>query len=85
MQSGLSKSYEKETVKKENYNISKPVFLGGASDDAIGVASLMKAQTEAHASQFTYHEFKSGHFVMMEAKDEVNRVLLSWIEGLQGV
>lgn len=48
---------------------------------ALGKASIAKACT----GPTTIREFDTGHWVMLEAKDEVNKELGEWIKGVQSL
>lgn len=69
-------------IPKENIPIRKPVFLGACTKDFIGLAAKQKATTASLAKHLTVHEYDVGHWVQLEAKDEVNRDLLAWFEAL---
>ncbi|KAK0236641.1 Alpha/Beta hydrolase protein [Armillaria nabsnona] len=60
--------------------VTKPVFFGGASKDYVCFANMGLAGTKATCEDTTAHVYDAGHWVQMEAKDEVNRDLLAWIE-----
>ncbi len=60
--------------------VTKPVFFGGASKDYVCFASMSLAGTKATCEDTTAHVYDAGHWVQLEARDEVNRDLLAWIE-----
>lgn len=62
--------------------ISKPVFFGATTHDIICVPKPQIKLMEKACADLTVHEFEAGHWVMMEKKDEFNKVLGSWLEGL---
>ncbi|KAF8922734.1 alpha/beta-hydrolase [Mucidula mucida] len=67
---------------KENIIITKPTFFGGAKNDLIALADLQLKSLSATCPNLTYREFNAGHWILWEAKDEVNKELLKWIQGL---
>lgn len=68
-------------IPKENIPINKPVFLGTCLKD-LGPSEMQKIQTASQAKDLTVHEYNAGHWVQLEAKDDVNRDLLAWIKAL---
>ncbi len=62
--------------------ISKPVFFGATTNDIICVPKPQIKLMKKACADLTVHEFEAGHWVMMEKKDEFNKVLGSWLEGL---
>jgi soluble epoxide hydrolase / lipid-phosphate phosphatase len=62
--------------------ITAPVFFGAALRDAVCLAQIGKQTTFEHCKNATVKEFDTGHFVQFEAKDEVNKELKAWIEGM---
>jgi soluble epoxide hydrolase / lipid-phosphate phosphatase len=66
--------------------IQKPVFYGSSSRDYFAFAEQSYGftfQAIGSNGSLTTHEYNTGHWVMLEAKDEVNNDLLQWIEGLE--
>ncbi|KAK0462974.1 Alpha/Beta hydrolase protein [Desarmillaria tabescens] len=63
--------------------VSKPVFFGGASKDYVCLAHMSLAGTTASCEDTTSHVYDTGHWVQLEAKDEVNRDLLAWIQAVE--
>ncbi|THV00051.1 alpha/beta-hydrolase [Dendrothele bispora CBS 962.96] len=49
----------------------------------IGIPKEMASVLQYSESDVTVREYNASHWVMMEARDEVNRDLLEWIEGLE--
>ena len=60
--------------------VSKPVFFGATSKDAICIPMLQIPATQEACPDLVVHEFDSGHWVQLERKDEVNKELGSWFE-----
>ncbi|KAF5344592.1 hypothetical protein D9758_013904 [Tetrapyrgos nigripes] len=79
--SGLQKE-DDATIPEEKYATDKPVFFGAALEDAACLAPLQKVITEKFAKNATIKDFKTGHWVQMQAPEEVNKELLAWIESL---
>ncbi|KAL0056717.1 hypothetical protein AAF712_016677 [Marasmius tenuissimus] len=74
---------DNKNISPENLNVKKPVFFGAALQDFVATApSQVKATLDSSANS-TVHLYNSGHWVHWETKDEVNRDLLAWIEGLE--
>ena len=70
-------------IPQENAIIQKPVFFGAALRDYIVIAPIfIEATTKFSNNKLTIHEYDTGHWVMLEAKDRFNSDLLHWIEGL---
>lgn len=46
------------------------------------LAEGQKAGTASLVKNLTVHDYDVGHWVQLEAKDEVNRDLLAWIKAL---
>lgn len=69
-------------IPKENIKIQEPTFLGTCLKDVVVLAPLQKATTSPLATNLTLHEYDAGHWVQVEAKDELNRDLLAWIKAL---
>lgn len=66
-----------------SYDIHKPVFFGAALRDYICLESMGKVYTAQYCKGgTTVRDFDTGHWVMLEAKDEVNKELSEWIQGL---
>lgn len=70
-------------IPQENLTIKKPVFLGAALEDYVAIAALeINSIIQASENATTIQQYDSGHWVMLEAKDQVNSDLLAWIESL---
>ncbi|KAF8167779.1 Alpha/Beta hydrolase protein [Crassisporium funariophilum] len=69
-------------VPQEKYTITKPTFYGAAKKDLIAIPQLGKASIEKFCTNATVKEYDAGHWVLWEAKDEVNNDLADWIAGL---
>ncbi|KAF5363063.1 hypothetical protein D9758_012660 [Tetrapyrgos nigripes] len=72
-------------IPQENTLLQKPVFFGSASRDYYSLSALWFEFTITSMGSngtLTTREYNSGHWVQMQAKDEVNKDLLQWIEGL---
>ncbi|KAG7447074.1 alpha/beta-hydrolase [Guyanagaster necrorhizus] len=73
---------DNKAVPEANLEVTKPVFYGGALKDLVALNALNKAGTAGKCKNATIHEYDGCHWVMWEAKDEVNRDLLSWLKAL---
>ncbi|KAJ4467013.1 alpha/beta-hydrolase [Lentinula aciculospora] len=70
-------------IPQENLTIKKPVFFGAALEDYVCVAAIeITTILQTSENVTTIHQYDSGHWVQLEAKDQVNSDLLTWIEGL---
>jgi len=69
-------------VPKDARQVSKPVFFGACLYDAICFPALGKAVVEQNCKQATIKEYESGHWVIFEKAEAVNRDLLGWIESV---
>ncbi len=67
---------------EENLEVTNPVFYGGALKDFVALNAVNKAGTVEKCKNATIHEYDGGHWVMWEAKDEVNKDLLNWLKTL---
>lgn len=66
-----------------NYVIQKPVFFGGAKKDYVASSAGGKAAvTQFCKGDLAIHEFDAAHWLIWEAKDELNDKLVAWVEGL---
>ncbi|KAK0210018.1 Alpha/Beta hydrolase protein [Desarmillaria ectypa] len=81
MTSGMD-AEDNKAAPEENLEVTKPVFFGGALKDFVCLSAVNKAGTVAKCKNATIHEYEGCHWVMWEAKDEVNRDLLSWLKAL---
>ncbi|KAG7447118.1 alpha/beta-hydrolase [Guyanagaster necrorhizus] len=63
--------------------VTKPVFFGGASKDYVCFSSMNLAGTKNNCEDTTAHVYDAGHWVQIEAKDEVNRDMLAWIQAVE--
>lgn len=69
-------------VPQAQHIVQKPVFFGAAKSDYVALAAIGKFNTSQLCPNATVREFDTGHWVTWEAKDEVNKELLSWIQAL---
>jgi soluble epoxide hydrolase / lipid-phosphate phosphatase len=73
-------------IPKENVPLTRPTFFAGAKRDYAARIELylngMRQACEQGGVEFTYREMDSGHWIMLEKADEVNRELAVWLEGL---
>jgi pimeloyl-ACP methyl ester carboxylesterase len=67
----------------EQYNIETPVFFAGAKNDTICLSALQMPAFAQYCKNTTVREFNSGHWVPLEAAEEVNKELLTWIQMMQ--
>ncbi|THV06216.1 alpha/beta-hydrolase [Dendrothele bispora CBS 962.96] len=74
-----------QAIPLPNYTISQPVFYGAALEDYICLPLLSKPNMDKYCKNLTYKEFKANHWIMLQVPDEVNRELLAWVEGLEGL
>ncbi|KAK0192497.1 Alpha/Beta hydrolase protein [Armillaria mellea] len=63
--------------------LTMPVFFGGASKDFVCRADMQKEVVEQKCKDATTHVYNSGHWVQLQAKDELNQNLLGWIQTVQ--
>ncbi|KAK7451268.1 hypothetical protein VKT23_012608 [Stygiomarasmius scandens] len=68
-------------IPEENAAIQKPVFYGAALRDYVGLAASFIASVQQNSNNtLIIHEYNTSHWVMLEARDQVNNDLLEWIE-----
>jgi hypothetical protein len=80
---GLNHESYSTGIPPENTFVQKPVFFGAALRDYVVIAPIfIQSVITFSNSSLSIHEYNSGHWVMLEVKDEVNSDLLQWIEGL---
>lgn len=65
--------------------ISAPVFFGAALRDAVCLAQFGKQHITRYCKNATVKDFDTGHWLQLEAADEVNRELKAWIEGIENL
>ncbi|PBK94936.1 alpha/beta-hydrolase [Armillaria gallica] len=63
--------------------LTMPVFFGGASKDFVCRVDMNKEAVEQKCKDATIHIYNSGHWVQLQAKDELNQNLLGWIQTVQ--
>jgi len=65
-----------------------PLFFAACKRDYVCLASagkqLFNSASFQHHQSVTIKEFDTGHWVMLEVPDEVNRELGRWVEGVVG-
>lgn len=69
-------------IPADNLEITKPVFYGGALHDAVALNVVNKTETTDNCKNATVHEYDGGHWIIWEAKDEINRDFLDWLKAL---
>ncbi|KAK1224640.1 hypothetical protein PQX77_012442 [Marasmius sp. AFHP31] len=74
---------DNKNIPSENLVIQKPVFFGAALQDFVAIAPVQIKATLDTSANSTICLYNAGHWVHWQAKDEVNRDLLGWIEGLE--
>lgn len=62
--------------------VSKPVFFGATSKDAICIPKLQIPVAQKACPNLIVHEFDTGHWVQLERKDEVNKELGAWFKAV---
>ncbi|KAK1224639.1 hypothetical protein PQX77_012441 [Marasmius sp. AFHP31] len=70
-------------IPPENAVVVKPVFFGAGVRDFAVLAPVMIRSTLDSSANATIRLYDATHWLQWEAKDEVNRDLLTWIEGLE--
>jgi soluble epoxide hydrolase / lipid-phosphate phosphatase len=82
----LGSNYFFTDIKKENLALSHPTFFGGAKRDLIARVPLqvqgMEAACKEGGVELTVREFDSGHWVILEKRDEVKESIGEWLSGL---
>ena len=61
-------------------NLTKPVLLLTAANDPIGTPALVEALTRPYAPDLKVQQIASGHFMMLEKADEVNKAMSDFLE-----
>lgn len=59
--------------------MKKPVIFLGATKDAVGIAQVMQHQTITNCPNNTSKILDAGHWLQLEAADEVNAELDEWL------
>jgi pimeloyl-ACP methyl ester carboxylesterase len=75
-------SEDDATIPTERYSIAQPVFFGGAKQDTICLTALQMPALAQLAKNSTIRQFDAGHWVALQAAEEVNKELLAWIQNL---
>ncbi|PPQ67073.1 hypothetical protein CVT25_005674 [Psilocybe cyanescens] len=68
-----------KSIPVEKYHIASPVFLAAAKRDPVAVAALAVASTQKFCPNATIKEYDACHWLLWEAKDQVNTDLEEWI------
>ncbi|KAF6766530.1 Alpha/Beta hydrolase protein [Ephemerocybe angulata] len=71
---------EAKKIPQEQYVVKKPVFFGGTAKDPICVPMIGAATVKQLCPQATIQVFETGHWVQLEAHEEVNEALNKWLE-----
>ena len=66
---------DEESITEEQKHIQQPTLLVTCSKDAIAVPKMQEDGTRPFAKDLTVKEIDSGHFVMWEKSDELNKAL----------
>ena len=69
----------------DKYKIEKPVFFGATSKDEVCVPIHGQTTVSQFCSNATTHTFHTGHWVPIEAPDELNEQLDKWITSVISV
>ncbi|KAF5367927.1 hypothetical protein D9758_004349 [Tetrapyrgos nigripes] len=76
-------SDDDEGIPKENTSTQKPVFYGAALRDYCSIPhSTLRNLPRFAKGELIIHEYNTGHWIMLEARDQVSNDLLQWIEGM---
>ena len=67
-------------ISKDVVNITKPVLLLTAARDPIGTPALAEGSTRPYATNLKVQEIDSGHFLMLEKANEVNKAMEAFFE-----
>lgn len=67
-------------IPKSAANLTKPVLLLTAAKDPIGTPARAERSTKPYAPDFRVQKIDSGHFMMLEKADEVNKALIEFFE-----
>ncbi|KZS99628.1 alpha/beta-hydrolase [Laetiporus sulphureus 93-53] len=81
MLDGITDSDDKQ-ISESRQTITQPVFFGAANRDYVCVPALALARMKEFCPDLTVKEFDLGHWVQLEAPDEVNCELAAWIQGV---
>ncbi|KZS99619.1 epoxide hydrolase [Laetiporus sulphureus 93-53] len=81
MLDGIADSDDKQ-IPESRRTITQPVFFGAAKRDYVCVPALALARMKEFCPDLTVKEFDLGHWVQLEAPDEVNCELAAWIQGV---
>ncbi|KAI9789186.1 MAG: hypothetical protein M1816_006320 [Peltula sp. TS41687] len=66
---------DEQDVPESRYVIHKPVLLLSASQDVVSLAEPTENQTRAYTTDLRIKRLDAGHWLPLEARDEVNREL----------
>ncbi|OSC99357.1 alpha/beta-hydrolase [Trametes coccinea BRFM310] len=69
-------------IPQEAYYIRKPALFIGAKRDAVAPPDLGRMACEQFVPHAKIVEFDTGHWVQLQATEQVNKELEEWIEGL---
>ncbi|KAF8998851.1 Alpha/Beta hydrolase protein [Cyathus striatus] len=71
---------DSKTIPQEKYPVSKPTFFGACKQDLVAMAPVGQATMEQFCSSAVIKEYDAAHWVILEAKDQVNSDLAAWVE-----
>jgi len=69
-------------IPKEAYAISKPGFFAACANDCICLAAIGKQQSLTYVKNLTVKDYDAGHWVQLEAPDQLNKDLEEWIQAI---
>lgn len=71
-----------KNIPLDKYVIQKPVFFGGTAKDPVCIPALAMATLPRFCPNATTEIFQTGHWVLLEAPQEVNEALDKWISSV---
>ncbi|CCL99356.1 uncharacterized protein FIBRA_01374 [Fibroporia radiculosa] len=66
-------------IPETNHVVQQPVFYGGGKSDYATLPAIAYESLKKYCPNITIKEFDTGHWIQLQAPDEVNRELLVWI------
>ncbi|KAK3167934.1 hypothetical protein OEA41_004380 [Lepraria neglecta] len=71
---------DENVIPKSATNLTKPVLLLTAAKDPVGTPARAERSTRPYAPDLWVQEIDSGHFLMLEKADEVNKAIKEFFE-----
>ena len=82
-QMGNLNSEDEASIPEKRNSIEQPTLLLTCRDDPVGVPVLQEAGTKPFVRNLKIKQVDTGHWLQLERPDEVNNILIDFLEGLE--